>query len=157
MSAQYDALPPSVALGIPQIGMYNGLQYSGWFVRHISPLWDGNSAYTCYSIFRAVAGSSITGGGLQEHSPKQGAVAVTTTSLASNPGTIAVGADVKCFDLLSFYFGCVVVGVGGQASIPIGCAISVSGFRGNTLVGEQAFDFGQPVSFLLLFVTNSRT
>ena len=102
------------------------------------------------SICRAVAGSALLGGGLEVHSPKQGAVAVTTLTPAGNPGSISVSPKLKSFDLISFYFGCVVVGVGGQASIPDGCAISVSGFRGNTLVGEQAFDFGQPVSFIVL-------
>ena len=78
-------------------------------------------------------------------------MAVTTLTPAGNPGTISVGTDLKCFDLSSLYFGCIAKGVDGQVEVAAGCAISASGFRGNTLVGEQAFDFGQPVSYLVVF------
>ena len=95
--------------------------------------------------------SAITGqqAGVLAHSPYQVAVAVTTlTAATGNPGTIALGAGLKCFDLLS-YFGCILPTVGGQVTAAGPCDISVSGYRGKTMVGEQAFSFGQPVSYFL--------
>ena len=59
---------------------------------------------------------------------------------------MSTGPGVKCFDLLSFYFGCHLIAVAGGTSLATPCTISVSGFRGNTMVGEQAFNFGHPVS-----------
>jgi hypothetical protein len=61
---------------------------------------------------------------------------------------MSIGSGSKCFDLESFYFGRTLLSVGPGASVAIACTISVSGYRGNTMVGEQPFDFGQPVSLM---------
>lgn len=116
------------------------------------------SVYPFYC--RAVGGTSaITGtaNGLIPYSPKQIAVAVTTATTATgNPGTVAAGPDLKCFDFESFYYGCTLISVAPGASTAEACTISVSGYRGSAMVGEQAFNFGQPVSFDFACYANAK-
>ena len=132
---QYDTLGTAVGVGLPQIGKYNGLVYSGWAIDTAGVL-------------------TGTNGGLVAHSPNNTAIAVTTETIATgNPGTITAGSDMRCFTLQSLYYGCSLNSQQGQVGLATGCTIQLDGYTNGKerLLRTLTFTYPQPVCHSSLF------
>ncbi|EMC95473.1 hypothetical protein BAUCODRAFT_149440 [Baudoinia panamericana UAMH 10762] len=117
----YDDIPASTLLPtLTPVNIYNGLDYGGF-----------------------LAAQPIVGtAGIVPKSLPNNAVATLSQdilelgSLSLNPfGTIAAASGTKSFNLVSFYFGCLLSSKTGAADLSEGCTVAVTGYYTN---GQQA-------------------
>lgn len=69
-------------------------------------------------------------GGLVPHSLDNAAIAITPeTDTVASPGNMTMGPNVKCFDALGIWVGCILRTQQAFVGAATGCAFTISGYK----------------------------